>query len=113
MRALEVRMQGWTARLASVRAVIGKIRIVHGIDEEDRVIAGLAHTETPIVVSFVNQHTLNLAWHSSDFATCLTESNLLLRDGLGIEVCLAVLGLAPGRNMNGTDFIPRLASSFV
>jgi len=105
-------VQGWMVSLASVRAVIGKIKVVHGHDEEDRLIAGLANIEKPVVVSFVNQHALNLAWHSNDFADCLTASNLLLRDGLGIEVCLGVLGQAAGRNMNGTDFIPRLAASF-
>jgi exopolysaccharide biosynthesis WecB/TagA/CpsF family protein len=105
-------MQGWMASLASVRAVVGNIKVVHGHDDEDSLIAGLVNTEKPVVVSFVNQHILNLAWHSNDFAACLTASNLLLRDGLGIEVCLAVLGQAAGRNMNGTDFIPRLASSF-
>jgi exopolysaccharide biosynthesis WecB/TagA/CpsF family protein len=53
-----------------------------------------------------------LAWHSSDFAACLVDSNVLLRDGIGIEACLAVLGQTPGRNMNGTDFIPKLTAAF-
>jgi exopolysaccharide biosynthesis WecB/TagA/CpsF family protein len=105
-------MRGWMANLASVRAVIGKIKIVHGNEEVDSLIAGLVSTKKPVVVAFVNQHTLNLAWHSGDFAACLVDCNVLLRDGIGIEACLAVLGQAPGRNMNGTDFIPKLTAAF-
>jgi N-acetylglucosaminyldiphosphoundecaprenol N-acetyl-beta-D-mannosaminyltransferase len=103
---------GRRERLALLRAVINKIDIVHSEAEEDTLLARIARSDHPLVVSFINQHALNLVWRSPEFAACLLRSDLLLRDGVGMEVCLTVLRRSVGRNMNGTDFIPRLAAAF-
>lgn len=42
----------------------------------------------------------------------LLRSDLLLRDGLGVQLGLRAFGRTPGLNMDGTDFIPRLARSY-
>ncbi len=60
------------------------------------------------VVSFLNQHAFNLAYSDAAFGEHLQSADFLLRDGVGIELGLALLGIRAGQNMNGTDFIPRL-----
>jgi len=98
--------------LWSVSAVISKLETVGNDAEEAALIGRITSTDRPLIVSFINQHTFNLAFHSSEFAGCLLNSDILLRDGVGMEVCLTTLQRAVGRNMNGTDFIPRLAAAF-
>jgi len=61
-----------------------------------------------VVVSFLNQHGLNLAAEDAVFRQDLLKSDILLRDGVGMEICLKLLGRAAGMNTNGTDFIPSL-----
>ena len=65
-----------------------------------------------MVVSFANQHALNLAWSAPDFAATLRSADVLLRDGVGLECLLRLNGCPSGRNMNGTDFIPKLAKTY-
>ncbi len=98
--------------LAAAQSIMGRIEIIDDVDAESRLIERLCHPTRPMVVSFVNQHGLNLAWTRPDFACALVESDVLLRDGVGIEACLMALGRRPGRNMCGTDFIPPLARAF-
>ncbi|MDR3534449.1 MAG: WecB/TagA/CpsF family glycosyltransferase [Rhodopila sp.] len=98
--------------LEAARAVIDKIEIIDTDAEEASLIARMLRTDRPLVVSFVNQHVLNIAWKSPEFAERLIRSDVLLRDGIGMEICLSTLRRGVGRNMNGTDFIPRLAAAF-
>ena len=99
-------------RVSAVGAILDKINVVDDIAGEARLIMRIARAERPCVLSFVNQHVMNLAWQSSDFAASLVASDILLRDGIGLEVCMTSLSRKAGRNMNGTDFIPRLAVAF-
>jgi exopolysaccharide biosynthesis WecB/TagA/CpsF family protein len=92
--------------------LLSKITVIASEADEAKLIASIAQTSTPLVVSFVNQNAMNLAWRSPDYAACLIGSDIVLRDGIGIELCLAALGRRAGRNMCGTDFIPRLAAAF-
>ena len=97
---------------ASILALIGAIQVVHSDDEASALLARLAAPVRPTLVSFVNHHALNLARSRPAFATLLAGSDLLLRDGVGVEVGMALLGWRPGLNMHGTDFIPRLAARY-
>jgi exopolysaccharide biosynthesis WecB/TagA/CpsF family protein len=60
------------------------------------------------VVSFVNAHAMNLACKDAQLFDALRFSDLLLRDGKGMQILLKMLGKGPGLNMNGTDFIPNV-----
>ena len=91
--------------------LLSKITVIAGGADEANLIARITQSRTPVVVSFINQNAMNLAWCSPDYAACLIGSDILLRDGIGIELCLAALGRRAGRNMCGTDFIPRLAAA--
>src|SRR5690242_13950456 len=95
-----------------VSDLLRRITVVADASEEANLIARIANQDKPTVVSFVNQHVLNLAWRLPSFADCLIGSDILLRDGIGIELCLTILGRPAGRNMVGTDFIPRLVQEF-
>jgi exopolysaccharide biosynthesis WecB/TagA/CpsF family protein len=99
-------------RFASVGAVIKKIDVIDSAADEASLMARLSETKNPLVVSFINQHIMNLACRSPDFAACLIRSDVLLRDGIGIKLCLSALARRAGQNMCGTDFIPRIASAF-
>jgi exopolysaccharide biosynthesis WecB/TagA/CpsF family protein len=98
--------------VALATAVLTKITVMATEADETRLIARMANTQKPISACFVNQHTLILALRSSHFARRLLDSDILLRDGIGVELCLAALGRSPGRNMCGTDVIPRIALAF-
>src|SRR5271170_4513197 len=60
------------------------------------------------VVSFVNVHAMNLACKNAEFFCALRASDMLLRDGKGTQILLSAIGIEPGLNMNGTDFIPKV-----
>jgi hypothetical protein len=64
------------------------------------------------VLAFVKAHALNLAARDAAFAEHLALADLLLRDGSGLATLLRWLGRPAGRNLNGTDFIPRLLRAF-
>jgi exopolysaccharide biosynthesis WecB/TagA/CpsF family protein len=100
------------AGVALANQLLGKITVIAREADEANLIARVTRTARPLVLSFVNQNAMNLAWSSPDYAACLISSDVLLRDGIGIELCLAALGRRAGRNMCGTDFIPRIAAAF-
>jgi exopolysaccharide biosynthesis WecB/TagA/CpsF family protein len=98
--------------LAALYRIINNISVVETAKDEAELIARVTQTRAPLVISFVNQNTLNLAAKSPHFARCLMYSDILLRDGIGIALCMAALRRTSGHNMNGTDFIPRLLEAF-
>jgi N-acetylglucosaminyldiphosphoundecaprenol N-acetyl-beta-D-mannosaminyltransferase len=101
--------QGWAQRW---RRILERLRLVLDPGAEQALLqelAGLAaQASAPRVLAFVNAHALNLAVRDRQFAEQLAGADLLLRDGSGLALLLRWLGRAAGRNLNGTDFIPRL-----
>lgn len=68
-------------------------------------------TRTPLIISFLNAHALNLAMKSESFFMTLKSSNFLFRDGSGMRLLYSALKLEAGLNLNGTDLIPKILSS--
>jgi exopolysaccharide biosynthesis WecB/TagA/CpsF family protein len=62
----------------------------------------------PKILSFINAHGANLIWENDNFSQAIHASDLLLRDGIGMKILMKLAKREPGRNMNGTDFIPLL-----
>ncbi len=91
-----------------VLAIFRGLTLLQSDDQITQLLNELAHVSKPTVVSFVNAHAVNLAWTNSEFRDCLKSSDLLLRDGKGMEIALERLGELPGLNLNGTDLIPKL-----
>lgn len=75
---------------------------------EDLMIDRLLASPSPCVLGFVNAHAMNLCVRDVPFFEDLVAADILLRDGIGMAWLLRALGLVPGRNLNGTDLIPRL-----
>ncbi len=73
----------------------------------------LTHREHPCVLSFINAHAYNLCFKEPEFAQALLQSDIVLRDGYGMEVLYKSIKKSPGANLNGTDFIPLILTSFL
>jgi exopolysaccharide biosynthesis WecB/TagA/CpsF family protein len=78
----------------------------------DTLLEELRHPSRPYIVSFVNAHAANLAWRTPSVTENLLRSDLLLRDGIGVELGLKAFGRPQGLNMNGTDLIPQIARAY-
>jgi exopolysaccharide biosynthesis WecB/TagA/CpsF family protein len=99
----------WQARW---HAVTQRLRRVADPADELRVLRTLTAPEQPLVLGFVNAHALNLVTRDADFYQSLVSADVLLRDGSGMAILFRRLGLDPGLNMNGTDFIPKLLAAY-
>jgi exopolysaccharide biosynthesis WecB/TagA/CpsF family protein len=77
-------------------------------EEKNGLMRRLILGQRPCVLSFVNAHAANLLWRDSNFSDHLSASDVILRDGVGVQLLLRLLGRKPGINMCGTDFIPEL-----
>ena len=60
----------------------------------------------------MNAHAANLGWNTPSMLESLLRSDLLLRDGIGVKLGLKAFRRPPGLNMNGTDFIPKIARAY-
>ncbi len=103
---------GRAATLATLelRAMMSKARW-DGDAERDELIARYLAPKRPEILSFVNAHGFNLAAADPAFRRHLLSSDHLLRDGVGMKIGMSLHGLAPGPNLNGTDFIPQILAA--
>jgi N-acetylglucosaminyldiphosphoundecaprenol N-acetyl-beta-D-mannosaminyltransferase len=93
------------------RRILERLLLVTDAAGEEALLSDLATVQPaarPRVLAFANAHAMNLAVHHLAFAEQLAQADVLLRDGSGLATLLRWRGQAPGRNLNGTDFIPRL-----
>lgn len=72
----------------------------------------LSNNKERKIISFLNAHAINNAYNSQAFANSLLHSNILLRDGIGIEIGLKIFGFGKTENLNGTDLIPKILSQY-
>lgn len=94
------------------QTIIQKLRVVSDVGDEQGLIDALSRTESTTVLGFVNSHAMNLVAGNTDYYNGLSAADVLLRDGSGMAILFRRLGLEPGLNMNGTDFIPKLLAAF-
>ena len=57
-------------------------------------------------VNFINAHCVNLARRDAQYRRDLQESDLLLPDGIGVEIAACLNGVEVPHNLNGTDLFP-------
>ncbi|MEJ0005637.1 MAG: WecB/TagA/CpsF family glycosyltransferase [Steroidobacteraceae bacterium] len=88
--------------------MMGLVRTIRLIRADPASLFSEMMVDRNYVVSFVNAHAINLACRNAEFLSALESSDLLLRDGVGLQLLLRALGKDPALNMNGTDFIPEL-----
>ena len=102
-------MAEWQKRWTSI---IGKLEVVADAAVAQRLLDRLAAPETATVLGFVNAHAMNLVVRDGAYCQALSAADVLLRDGSGMAILYRRLGLEPGLNMNGTDFIPELMAAY-
>jgi len=59
-------------------------------------------------IYFVYANCLNVAYSDPEFRETLNRADLILNDGLGLEIAGRVLGKPFPENLCGTDFLPRV-----
>jgi len=59
-------------------------------------------------VSFINAHCINQQRQDRDYRDALQLSDLLLPDGVGMEIAARLFRTELGENLNGTDLFPEL-----
>ena len=94
------------------RQLVQRIERVPGEAATGDVLRRLSQPQRPTILGFVNAHAMNSAAGSAGFYETLVSADTLLRDGSGMATLFSLLGMPPGCNLNGTDFIPRLIAQF-
>ena len=94
------------------KTIIQKLRVVNEVEDEQALIDALSRNEATTVLGFVNAHAMNLVTANPAYYDALSAADVLLRDGSGMAILYRRLGLEPGLNMNGTDFIPKLLAAY-
>lgn len=96
---------------STLTRLIAHIRIVDNDAEALAYIAEGAAEQKAFVLTFINAHAVNLYFENKPFQQAVLNSDLLLRDGSGMRLLYRWLGLPAGKNMNGTDFIPKILTA--
>jgi len=65
-------------------------------------------TYSASTVSFVNAHCLNVAYQDLKYKSVLTQSDIILPDGIGVKMAARKFGTELRANLNGTDLFPHL-----
>lgn len=59
-------------------------------------------------VAFLNAHCVNVSCRSNDYKMALHRADLVLPDGIGVELAARMSNREIKENLNGTDFVPKL-----
>ena len=89
-----------------------KILPVDTLDEEKDLLRQICSPGRAVTVAFANAHAMNCVAQSQSFFDALCLADWVLRDGSGIATLFKLLGKKPGRNLNGTDLIPKIIGLF-
>ncbi len=71
-------------------------------------IKSFAKSKKKNVVNFVNAHCLNVAFENLKYSEVLSKSDLVLPDGMGVQMGCRLQGYHLKDNVNGTDLFPLL-----
>ncbi len=95
-------------RLTSTASVL--LKHLHCVEtqQSQQFLEQLTQLDRPTTLGFLNQHGYNLASTDPGLRNCFLDMDYLLRDGIGIKIACKLYRLAPGHNMNGTDWIPQI-----
>ncbi|WP_445487881.1 WecB/TagA/CpsF family glycosyltransferase [Niallia sp. 03133] len=88
---------------------LGNIHVnVVNTEEAIRCIDDRLNKKKSTELFFLNDHCYNLAQEDRSYRNMINSCDLLLNDGIGIEIGAKLLGFQFKENLNGTDFIPAL-----
>jgi exopolysaccharide biosynthesis WecB/TagA/CpsF family protein len=91
--------------------IINSMTVVKSDDDADALIDECLSSRSSRIISFVNAHAFNMCNRNREFADAMLQSDIILRDGIGMQLLFKALKIDGGLNMNGTDLIPRLLDS--
>jgi exopolysaccharide biosynthesis WecB/TagA/CpsF family protein len=76
----------------------------------DEVLSALrtAPSLRPRHLCYVNAHSLNLAYRDNEYHGVLSRADLVLNDGIGLQIAARMQGKRFSENLNGSDFTLRL-----
>lgn len=96
-----------------VFGVLNKLCLVNNYEQAlNKVTKEYALAKGPVVVSYVNAHAFNLCFEQPEFRNAILQSDLVFRDGKGMEILCRSMGVPEGINMCGTDSIPMILERF-
>jgi exopolysaccharide biosynthesis WecB/TagA/CpsF family protein len=87
-------------------SILGVEVAVSSQAEALRRIEALADAPAPSMVVFVNAHTVNVAVRNHGFRSVLAAADIVLNDGIGMEIAARLQGRTFRENLNGSDFLP-------
>lgn len=99
-------------RARNFMALMNRVHIIDDEAAEQALLGELTRPSRPFILSFLNAHAVNLGWNQPGMLEGLLRSDLVLRDGIGVKLGLKAFQRPYGLNMNGTDFIPKLARAY-
>lgn len=73
-----------------------------------RRVEALADAPAAAIVAFVNAHTVNVAVRDRRFRSALGAADLVLNDGIGVQIAARLQGRCFRENLNGSDFLPHV-----
>lgn len=101
-------MNGIRKSISDWQRILDHLVICTDGEAKNRLLQRLIGRQGSCVLSFVNAHAANLAWRDVTFGNSIISSDVVVRDGIGMRLLLALLGREPGGDLNGTDLIPEL-----
>ncbi|HSW16507.1 MAG TPA: WecB/TagA/CpsF family glycosyltransferase [Ramlibacter sp.] len=105
MSSLAASPERWMPRWQQLVRAIARVHSEHG---ERQLLEWLEQPQEPVMVAFVNAHAMNSVAESDAFFQALMSADVVLRDGIGMALLMAMLNQRPGLNLNGTDLIPKI-----
>jgi exopolysaccharide biosynthesis WecB/TagA/CpsF family protein len=91
-----------------INKIIDNITPVKNGEEAEALIRKCLASKSTQIISFLNAHGFNLCCREEEFADAILQSDIILRDGIGMQLLFKALKADAGVNMNGTDAIPQL-----
>jgi exopolysaccharide biosynthesis WecB/TagA/CpsF family protein len=91
-----------------VNQVISRVTLVKNREQADALISKCLVSDAPQIISFLNAHGLNVCYRDTEFTAAVLQSDIILRDGIGMQLLFKALKSDAGLNMNGTDLIPEI-----
>lgn len=62
-------------------------------------------------IAFLNAHCANVAKQDDQYAAAMDRADIVLSDGVGVEMAASLDGTYIRENLNGTDFVPKLLNA--
>ena len=77
-------------------------------DEALETIGELVDKGGPALVAYANANTMNVAWENPAYGEVLRNADVVLNDGVGVQMAARMRGLRFPENLNGSDLNPRI-----